>query len=150
MLVKIIQPGWETYSDDLGTVPFKNGVSTRHVARHEALALGSHIQIVEIDENGVTLGPVNPAFEVQKAATLSAAVVREMPRETPIASVSASPEKKLESEEVRKVYTKEELEEVASESGIAGLREIGSILGVRNTSVKGLIAEILAAQEKGK
>lgn len=45
-----------------------------------------------------------------------------------------------------KVYTKEELEEIADEKGIKGLREVADPMGVKDTSIEGLISEIIAAQ----
>lgn len=46
-----------------------------------------------------------------------------------------------------KVYTREDLEAVADEKGIAGLREIGDALGQKSNSVETLIDKILTAQE---
>lgn len=60
-----------------------------------------------------------------------------------LAETSSEPEG--ENHPVR-FYTKEELEAVADEKGIAGLREIADPMGVKNTSIVGLINEILQAQ----
>ena len=46
----------------------------------------------------------------------------------------------------RPAYTREELEGVADESGISGLREIGNALNARSNSIEGLIDAILSAQ----
>lgn len=43
--------------------------------------------------------------------------------------------------------TREELEAIADEKGISGLREIGNELGVKSNSIEDLIGKILAAQK---
>ena len=47
-----------------------------------------------------------------------------------------------------RLYTQEELEAVADKQGINGLRAIADPLQVKNRSIPGLIAEIVAAQQK--
>ena len=46
-----------------------------------------------------------------------------------------------------KVYTREELEALADEQGIAGLRAVGEARNVRSNSIDSLINKILKAQE---
>lgn len=60
-----------------------------------------------------------------------------------LAETSSEPDG--ETEPVR-LYTKEELEAIADEKGIAGLREISDPMGVKDNSIVGLIKEILQAQ----
>jgi hypothetical protein len=50
-------------------------------------------------------------------------------------------------QEPRAVYTREELEKIADDKGIAGLREIADPMGVKDNSIMGLIKEIIQAQE---
>ncbi|MDX5412913.1 MAG: hypothetical protein LPK02_07680 [Rhodobacterales bacterium] len=45
------------------------------------------------------------------------------------------------------VYTREELEAIADDKGITGLREIGDALDAKSNSIEGLIEKILAAQK---
>lgn len=52
--------------------------------------------------------------------------------------------------EPAKVWTREELERVADEDGIKGLRTVGEPLGAKSTSIKGLINEILHVQANPK
>lgn len=49
--------------------------------------------------------------------------------------------------EPAKIYTAKELEEIADKDGMAGLREIGDALEVKDTSIAGLMEKILAKQE---
>jgi hypothetical protein len=48
--------------------------------------------------------------------------------------------------EPEKVYSKEELEQIADDKGIAGLRAIADPLNVKDNSIAGLIKEIINAQ----
>lgn len=171
MRVKITQKGWETYSSDLGGVQFENGVSTTHLSRQEAMALGAFVTVVEIDENGVELGVVSPAEELLKVSKMSARVdrstlvaerIQTKPSDTPeienlTDTVADDPvmEARIKQAEAERqpapkpaVFTQADLEAVASAKGINGLREIGTPLGVKNTSIRGLIDEILVAQKR--
>ena len=49
---------------------------------------------------------------------------------------------------ITKRYTLAELEAIADKDGIKGLRDVGSPLGVRGTSINGLIEEILRVAGK--
>ncbi len=51
---------------------------------------------------------------------------------------------------VKKEYTKESLTEIYEEKGFSALRAIGDKFGVKGRSLKGLIADILKAQEQRK
>lgn len=150
MKIKIVEPGWDTYTGPLGLVHFENAVSTSDISRQEALRIGAMLRVVEINEDGEDIGTVNPAHEVLLHQTVAAPVVPESPREAepalapapqPVAEEPAPPA-------IVKIYSKEELFEIASKEGINGIRKIGEPLGVKNNSIKGLIAEILAAQPK--
>lgn len=160
MRVKITQPGWLTYTGDLGTVQFENGVSMAPMPHREAMALGAYISVVEIDENGEELGPVSPGLDQVRVMTVEAVV------EAPIVRLSdvLAQQKLLDEEErarleaegevlnapepARHIYNQDELEDIAAEKGIVGLREIGDPLGVKGTSIRGLIADILLKQPK--
>ena len=49
-----------------------------------------------------------------------------------------------------KIYTKEELEKIADEKGISGLRDIAVQFGVTSNSISSLIYKILDRQERTK
>lgn len=154
MLVKINQPGWELYNGPLLGVEFANGVSTDHVSRTAALALGAFIPVVEIEADGTEIGPISPTLDLLQGAGISAEVVVPMKTDAEVEAekaqlVGETPEFAAEMDALAKsvkVYTEEELQAIASEKGINGLRPIGSELNVKNTSINGLIREILTAQ----
>lgn len=144
MLVKITQPGWESYNGPLcAGVMFENGVSTDHVSFSEAMQLGAMISVVEIDAEGNEMGPVSPAHEIVRTRDIAAEIEEPLPTEAAIqeAEMPHEPEGATD-----KTFTEEELEAIAEEHGIGGLRLIGDRLGVKNTSIKGLIREIIVAQ----
>lgn len=151
MFVKINQAGWEGYTGDLGCVPFVDAVSTRSMERHEALALGANISIVEIGSDGSELGPISPSHELLLVSQMNAEVVEELPREV---EAIVEPEHQADDKAPEPValplFIEAELKAIADEKGIAGLRDIASKLDVRDTSVRGLIAKILHAQANPK
>lgn len=152
MFVKIVQPGWELFNDVLYGVKFEDGVSAHPLRRDQALQLGAMLAVQEVDEEGNELGPINPAHELIKGLTVSAEVVEPVKMGAPTADTAtgdAITDDITNSGSVTKVYAAEELEVIAAEHGIGGLREIGDRLGVKNTSVKGLIREIMNAQNPG-
>lgn len=145
MRVKITQSGWENYNGDLGMVQFVDGVSAGDMSRTEALALGAFITIVELDDSGDEIGQISPAVDLLRTKDLSAEVIEPLQR----GAEGEAPEK--EQSEVQKVsYTEEDLAAVATEKGIAGLRAIAKPFGVKDTSVRGLIEQILSAQKKAQ
>lgn len=149
MLIKITQPGWETYSGDLGCVPFENAVSLKDISEREALQLGSFITVVEVDADGNELGPVSPAHELFKASNLRAEVLEPLDRGSDEVVAEVEPEPAAEVEPAS-LHTESSLYTVADAEGIVGLRKIGDPLGARHTSIKGLIAEILKVQANPK
>jgi hypothetical protein len=152
MRVKITQPGWETYNGPLFGVMFVDAVSQAPLKPFQALQLGAMVSTVEVDEEGNELGVVNPAHELVKNASVTAEVVEPMKsddaKRTEVASQTVEADIANEGE-VTKVYTAEELKAIADEKGIGGLREIGDRLKVKNTSINGLIREIMNAQNPG-
>ena len=173
MRVKITQKGWATYSDVLGTVQFKDAVSQGDISRREALALGAFVSVVEIDEDGNELGPVSPAHDVLMASKVSGYVERstnlmdrvtnrpsdhpEIENMTDDPSLSAPLAEARRAQAIaegrhqsslpaRQVVSQSDLEALASAKGITGLREIAEPMGLKGTSIKGLIAEIMKAQ----
>lgn len=180
MRIKITQPGWETYSSDLGCTQFKDGVSLAEVSRAEALRLGAFISVIEIDEDGNELGQISPAIDVLRQtkvkATVNAGLERVQAKPTfseEVENLNENIVLTAEEQRIRDVrlaqkqneeagrmiadavastvaapalHTEASLEAIASEKGIAGLRDVAAPLNVKHTSVKGLMSEILVAQ----
>jgi hypothetical protein len=156
MRIKIVQKGWENFSGSMGTLVFKDGMA--QTTDIEARRIGSLIKVVECDENGFEFDTVSDAHTMAMTRRMSATVVEplktgedEQPAPAPEATTdeqseedaapAAPPPPPAEPE-----YDRAKLEEIASASGIKGLRAIGDKLNARGTSVVGLIDAILKAQ----
>jgi hypothetical protein len=137
--IKIDVPGWESFSDLLGNVPFVNGVSAREVTEREMFMIGANVRVVkaETDEQ------VGASVLMANTDHLSAEVVAPLQTaEEEIAEVGPTPK-----------YSREYLEDLADKGGIKAIRPIGAEFGVKNVQISGLIDEILDAQAdlaKGK
>lgn len=165
MKVKIIERGYVGYTGNLGRINFENAVSVGEVEPREALMLGGYIRLVEVDDAGNEIGPVSHAAELVRTRAISAKVVEPLKRGDPNAPSPDAAEQNAPKpvevpnpmpvveqtpEEAARVWNRDELEAVADSKGIKGLREIGAALGVKNTSIPGLIDDILAAQTQNQ
>lgn len=144
--IKIVAKGWETYTGFMGMVEFVNAVSVDAVPQQVADRLSAVIEIVEIDEDGEK--QAGTAARLVGGATIAAPVIDAMNRAS---------EADLRAEQVKisvnngkppteKLYSVSDLEKIADEKGIHGLREIGDRWNVRERSIPGLIKVILKAQ----
>jgi hypothetical protein len=132
MKLRLTQAGWETYTSNFGGVEFVDGLSVDDCTGREAARLGNIVQCVL--EDGTNPSSSQAAIDAQcipmavrgDQITRTAAVVADLAR----------------------TRTKEELEAIAGEKGIKGLREIGDPLGVKASGIADLIELIVAAQKK--
>lgn len=133
-LVRIDKAGWETFSGQLGLVPFKDGVSTRPLTDIEMRQIGASIRIVRLESNE----QVGPAVAMVDARSVSAEV------KTPLPTVAETePEVALE-------YDRDTLEKLADEGGIKAVREIAAKFGVKGVGIDKMIEDILEAQRNPK
>lgn len=130
--LKIVEPGWETYTGFLSSTEFVNGESVDHTSQREARRLAASIQIIDI-ETGKSPSTSQALLDMKDDPAPVATLVNEPASSEP--SAPASP------------WTRESLEALADEKGIKGLREIGDQFDVKDTSVAGLIDKILAASQ---
>lgn len=148
--LKITQSGWEGFTGWLGPVWFDNGISREPTTPQIANQLSGIVQMVEVAADGST-----------KAAGVAQAMVEGKGLayvETPLIQVTSEEleaESRLAAEKAQKppvdeFNTVEQLEAIAEEKGINGLREIGAIWGVKERSIPKLIKLILEAQEDFK
>ena len=132
--LKITERGWENFSDYLAGVKFENGISVDPVAPAIANQLGSALRVEAIDDAAqVGNAAVLKAMHKQRAEVVP-------PRGTPTEATTTT--NKTETDK----YTREQLEQIADEHGIAGLREIGEKYGIKGRGIVELINEILKAQ----
>ena len=141
MRLKLIEKGWDSYEGDIGGITFVNGESIDHVSRADADRIAC-VMRTEIIDGEYT--PINEAIVDRNIAA---------PVKEPLRTVTQEEhddEAALRRGKARPVpavlYTREELEAIADEKGIAGLREIAEPIGVRDRSISGLIKETLQKQ----
>lgn len=123
MKLKLIQQGYEGLTGYLGVTEFKDGVSVNDVHPREATVIGMSIKAEWEDGSDP-----NPAQNLLNSMNVEAGTVKE-----PVPEAPAAP-----------AYSKAELEVIADEKGIKGLRAIAEPLGIKGTSITELISEILA------
>lgn len=137
--LKIVEKGWETFSDYFGGYKFTNGLSDEAVPTADAQRLGSWIRMVGVDdESQVGEGVVQVALTETKADVVVAAADKE--------PETVSVEQAAEAAAEVTKYTREELEALADQGGIAALRQIGDKIGVKGRGIPELIREIIQKQ----
>lgn len=168
MKVRIVSPGWETYTGFLAYMAeFKDGVSVNELTPAQIGRIGSTVQIVN-DETGEQVGPstvalagvatelpkvevlktmdVVKAEEAESAEALRAAEAARKAEEA--AALKEAEEKAKAAAGAPVIYSRLELEAIGANDGIAGLREIADPLDVKGRSISELIEAILEAQDK--
>lgn len=146
MRIKIVEPGWETFSDKMGPVEFVNGVSVGHVADHDLMNIAASLRVVEYQEDGTTGLQQGFAAEAVRIKNLSVAPDRRIGiggpdkegTSTPIAPPAPA----------TKYWTYEELAAIADAKGVSGVREVGTPLGATGRNPAEVIAKILKQQDK--
>lgn len=169
MKVRITSKGWENFTGTFGfQAVFKDGVSVDDLNPRQIARIGSTVRIVD-SETGQQVGPAQVALMLQNkpmtvppvAKTLDvvkvdeererqALIEAEKAREREQAAALAAVERKVEekSDEDIVIYTRAELEAVAANNGIGGLRDIAKPLNVKGRGINELVDEILKAQAK--
>jgi len=143
MKLRLTQAGFESYTGQMGVVWFENGLSVTDVSPIDAIRISAAIGADWEDGTAANVGDMylnnmNVPAHVGMADRTSPEAPQQSPEQTP------------QSEAPTTVYTEEELAKIADQKGIAGLREIADPLGVKGTSIVGLIAEILKKQATPK
>ena len=175
MKVRLAAKGWEKFSGNFGfQAQFKDGVSVNDLTPRQIARIGSTTLIV-CAETGVQVGPAQIALLLQGkpipvAPAMQSLVQRQAEDALDTERVEAERRQLADAEKARKaeeaaaleearrkaedsvdevvIYTRDELEAIASNNGIAGLRDIAKPLGVRARAIKEMIDEILEAQNK--
>ncbi|MDP9155286.1 MAG: PhoH family protein [Pseudomonadota bacterium] len=120
MKIRLLQPGWETMTGNFGGVEFVDGLSVGDVTAREAQRISNTV-VCELEDG------TNPSST--QAVLESYSRPMEVAGEAPAAPKPAR-------------YSEAELEAIAGEKGIKGLREIGDVLGVKTPAQGRYIAAI--------
>lgn len=168
--IRLCGVGMEMFTGHMGSTYFENGVSVEDVSPVQIRLLGALTTIMVLDgekeyQGGSaadTAANRSTGYETKKTwlepdelAALDAEVAKTVAPfeqgEVNVAAVQTDAFKSLANTEPAKpnvkVYSREELEMIADEKGLKGLREIGDVLGVKGTAIITMIETILAAQK---
>lgn len=138
MKLRLTQAGFENYTGQMGVVMFKDGLSENDVLPIDAIRISAAIGADWEDGSSANVGEMYlnnmdaPAFVGDSNPSELAA-----PVETPV-QVTAPTN--------GTTYTRDELAKIADADGIGGLRAIADPIGVKGTSIVGLIDAILKQQ----
>ena len=127
MKLRLTQPGWENFTSNFGGVDFVDGLSVDDVTSREGARLGNIVQCALEDGTNPSSSQAALESKCTPMVTRGDQVTRDVPT-------------------IARIYLKEELETLASEKGIKGLREVSEPLGVKATGIADLIELILGAQ----
>ncbi len=146
--LKIIQPGYHGYTGPIGRYEFVDGISVDAISRPDRDQLATAFQFMEVDEHGKEeFAGITHRMVAEAAAR--APILEPLKRDTE--EDKAIEQKRLASNKIAitgnmKLHSREDLEAVASKSGIAGLRKIAELWHVKHRSIPSLIEMILDAQ----
>jgi hypothetical protein len=141
--IRITEPGWASFTSHLGGVEFVDGLSVEAVAPSVINQLGAVLRIQAVDDNvqggqGQILidhhddsAPVVEVMELQTQEELDV-----------VTATASTPQRA--NVVVTERYTRTQLEKIADERGIAGLRVIATPLNLKGRGILELIDEILA------
>jgi hypothetical protein len=132
MKIRLIEPGWENLTGQFGAHEFVDGVSVEDLSKADATHLANIIRVENVDTGANPSDSQKVLDHYNDVAPVEAVPVKAEP---PAAVV------------IDKVYTGAELEALADEQGIKGLREIADKWGIKATSIAKLIAEMIAFQK---
>ena len=143
--IRIVERGWETYTGPFGTISFVNGVSVGAPDFIAADRVASEMKVVDYETNL----PIGPQHRMIEERISPIEMVPELPKAPEPTEAVVEEEKIPEPTEPDKVWTPEELEDLADKEGIKGLRrEIGDAIGAKGRAIPELIEDILRVQDE--
>lgn len=150
MKIKIKEPGLSYFTGVMSGVAFKDGISVSEVSQRQVDAIGASMRCVAINEDESEGDSVGAATRLHSFKSTGATAVVETKEDREAATAekdAATPAvAAAETPAPDAKYTQADLEKVADEDGIAGLRKVADEFNVKGRSIKELISEILAAQ----
>jgi hypothetical protein len=133
--LKILEAGFDKLTGDLGNIEFVDGISVNPVSKGDAHRLCAAVRCEMLDGTNPS-----PSGELVQGTNTPAPILVPLLVTEPLVEQGAKVETAVER------YTREGLEVIADDKGIAGLREIAVPLGVKSKSVGELVDQILKAQ----
>lgn len=134
------------YSGLIGRYPFVDGISVELIPENERIRIAANFSVVEIDEEGSEGKNPSPSHAVVSNHRTRIALTA-LPRQTEEEKNEENVRAVMGSEKIKPLISAEKIEEIASEKGIAGLREIAVVWGVKSKSIPVLMQMIIDAQK---
>lgn len=140
--------GIEVIEDDGSTRPGGPGAD---MIANRGMSAPVETKLVAVGELNspveITPPPMVIKAEKVEAETEAEKAQTELNAEVAAMEAAAAAEANIAPDEATVVYTREELELIADDKGIGGLRDIGDKLDAKSNSIEGLIDKILTAQK---
>jgi hypothetical protein len=149
--LKIVSKGWQGYTGQLNIISFKDGVSTEPVPPRIADRIAASVQVVQCDEKGkAAKKPVAVGVQHRLISETAARAIITTSLQTQ-SEADKSLEAKLDAARsltapVETLFTRVDLEKIADDTGMKGLRDIGDKWKVKGRGIPELIEKILKAQ----
>jgi len=141
--IRITQAGFEKYTGQMGILFFEDGLSTHAVAFKDANRI-SAVMTCEF-EDGTSCNPAQRLLDTKGQEAIVGRETIEMTEAGVSIAPLSAPAAPAQQAASTASYTVAQLEAVADDKGIAGLREISDPLGIKSNSIVGLIAELTKA-----
>lgn len=143
--LRIIQQGWEAYTGPLYGITFENGVSVDGYSAIQAAQVAGTVQAEEVIGDKTH----NPSVSQEILNWKNRALDQDMVRQASTGELVKSQDLKTDLTPVKIAYSRAQLEAIADEKGIAGIREITDPLNIKSTSIGKLIEEVLKLSSDG-
>ena len=136
-VIKIEEAGYEQFTGNIAGFQFVNGVTVEPLSKQEADRFAAIMRVSCLDsgipqEIGAASRIINRDVELP---TVSNQMLEKQDEPEPVVEVIS-----------KSRYTEAQLEAIADEKGIEGLREIGRLYGIKGRAIHELIEEIIKAQ----
>lgn len=129
MKLRLLDPGMQHYTAQMGVVFFEDGVSTADVSHKDACRIAAVYRCEYEDGTNPSVSQfLLDSMHTQAVSTNATTVVTEQAPAAPAAP--AAP---------KVVYHEAKLAQIADEKGIGGLRDLAEPMGIKGNSIRGLI-----------
>jgi hypothetical protein len=143
--IRIIEPGFQGYTGNFGGAEFVDGVSVENLSKREVNQISCNIRCEAVDDEGNTTGQTISVAE--SIIAHSSHTLNEIDPKAPDTTLpSVSDESAALPPSLIGTYTREQLEAIADQKGIAGIREITDPFGIKGRSIVDLIDQFLSRQ----
>jgi hypothetical protein len=147
MKLRLTQPGYETFTAQMGVTQFVDGISTTDVKPQDAVRIAA--QFLCEWEDGTTASVAQSILDHAKATTFSIPVEQNADQAFAKQAADAGILTAQNADRgIEKTYTADDLALIADEHGIKGLRTIAEPLGIKGNSISDLVKAILDKQAK--